>query len=165
MRLSLAILGILNSAFSPICHGSPVRIGVTGDVNLNPFLYKTHPAAYEYPWGSTLQTVQALDAFFVNHEATIANVVDAQPNNFQMEDPVNFTQTFVEAGVDAIVLANNHQFDYNRSKSAQSLPAVRTLTSHRSFTLQLYVQAAHVLPRVPVLAFLLFASSWRARDP
>jgi len=57
----------------------------------------------------------------INHEATIANVVDDNPNNFQMEDPVNFTQTYVEAGVDVAVFANNHQFDYNRTGLVETL--------------------------------------------
>ena len=112
MWRTISLLGVLNSAFAPLCRGSTVRIGVTGDVNLDPFL---HGDNYGYPWGDTLSTTQKLDAFLINHEATIANVVDANPNNFQMEDPINFTQTFVEAGVDAVVFANNHQFDYNRS--------------------------------------------------
>jgi poly-gamma-glutamate capsule biosynthesis protein CapA/YwtB (metallophosphatase superfamily) len=109
MRASLLLLA------SPLCSAAPVRIGLTGDVNLNPFIYQTHPGQYDYPWGNTLPTLKGLDSFFVNHEATIANIVDANPNNFQMEDPVNYTQTFVEAGVDVVSLANNHQFDYNRT--------------------------------------------------
>jgi hypothetical protein len=89
-----------------------VRIGVTGDVNLDPFLVGDN---FAHPWGDTLSTTKGLDAFLINHEATIANIVDEEPNNFQMEDPVNYTQTFLEAGVDGLVFANNHQFDYNRS--------------------------------------------------
>ncbi|GMH89489.1 hypothetical protein TL16_g11472 [Triparma laevis f. inornata] len=102
--------------FAPFCLGSTIRIGVTGDVNLDPNLLGDEEGeGYGYPWGNTLSTTQALDAFFINHEATIANVVDENPNNFQMEDPINYTKTFVEAGVDGLVFANNHQFDYNRS--------------------------------------------------
>ncbi|GMH62432.1 hypothetical protein TrRE_jg9613 [Triparma retinervis] len=95
-----------------LCSAGPVRIGVTGDVNLDPFLVGDN---FAHPWGDTLSTTKGLDAFLINHEATIANIVDEEPNNFQMEDPVNYTQTFLEAGVDGLVFANNHQFDYNRS--------------------------------------------------
>ena len=42
-----------------------------------------------------------------------------------MEDPVNYTKTFVEAGVDAFVFANNHQFDYNRSGLDTTLSMAR----------------------------------------
>ena len=118
MWRSVFLLGVL---ISLLCQSSPVRIGLTGDVNLNAFIYETHPGQYDYPWGNTLATVRGLDAFLINHEATIANVVMDDPNNFQMEDPVNFTQTFVEAGVDVISLANNHQFDYNRTGLNETL--------------------------------------------
>ena len=113
---------VVGALLPPSGHASsPVRIGLTGDVNLNPFIYQSHPGEYDFPWGNTLATVKALDAFLINHEATIANVVDADPNNFQMEDPVNFTQTFAAAGVDVMSLANNHQFDYNRTGVHETL--------------------------------------------
>ncbi|GMI06089.1 hypothetical protein TrVE_jg5717 [Triparma verrucosa] len=115
MLKTFSVCSLLGAAFTPLSSCSTVRIGVTGDVNLDPFLIGGEDGDWGYPWGDTLSKTKALDAFFINHEATITNIVDANPNNFQMEDPVNYTKTFVEAGVDAFVFANNHQFDYNRS--------------------------------------------------
>ena len=88
MRRAGCLVTLLVGLFaaSSCCHGSsPVRLALTGDVNLNPFLYRTHPGEYDYIWGDTLSTITAMDAFLINHEATIANVVDDDPNNFQME--------------------------------------------------------------------------------
>ena len=113
--MQMLLVTTLLVAFSPLCIGCMIRIGVTGDVNLDPNLLGDEEGGFGYPWGNTLSTTQSLDAFLINHEATIANVDDEDPNNFQMEDPINYTKTFVEAGVDGLVFANNHQFDYNRS--------------------------------------------------
>ena len=68
MLKTFSVCSLLGAAFTPLSSCSTVRIGVTGDVNLDPFLIGGDDGDWGYPWGDTLSTTQALDAFFINHE-------------------------------------------------------------------------------------------------
>ena len=86
-------------------------VGITGDVNLNPSLKgsKTTP---EFVWGNLLNVTRAVDVMAIQHEGTLAEIVDPNPATIQFEDPLNYTATYKAAGIDFVAIANNHQTDY-----------------------------------------------------
>lgn len=102
-QLTLALVSAATAA------SSSFTLGVTGDVNLSPIL---RGAAPEYVWGDLLDTTRSLGLMAIQHEGTLAEEHDPNPQTIQFEDPLNYTATYAAAGVDFVSIANNHQFDY-----------------------------------------------------
>ena len=89
---------------------SSFTLGVTGDVNLNPNLPRHTPP--EFVWGDLLDTTRSVGLMAIQHEGTLAEKNDPNPQTIQFEDPLNYTATYAAAGIDFIDIANNHQFDF-----------------------------------------------------
>ena len=109
-----------------ICVGvdaSAFSLGVTGDVNLNPHLHQG--VAPEYIWGDLIRVTQSVGLMAIQHEGTVAEVYDPNPQTIQFEDPLNYTATYAAAGIDFISLANNHQFDYGWHAVSRTLAALQ----------------------------------------
>jgi len=55
---------------------------------------------------------RAVSVMAIQHESTLAEIPDPNPQTIQFEDPLDYTATYAAAGVDFLTVANNHQFDY-----------------------------------------------------
>lgn len=83
------------------------------DVNLNPNV--TASLGVEYVWGTFLPTLRNVDLLTFNHESTLAGVDTHNEKVIQFEDPIDYLGTYAAVGVDFIVQANNHEFDFGYS--------------------------------------------------
>ena len=59
-----------------------------------------------------LNVTQLTDVMAIQHEGTLAERYDPNPQTIQFEDPLNYTATYAAAGINFITIANNHQVDY-----------------------------------------------------
>eukprot|EP00037_Helgoeca_nana_P025436 m.278413 g.278413 ORF g.278413 m.278413 type:complete len:413 (+) comp26946_c0_seq6:456-1694(+) len=107
MRTVLVVAVLLTAAGRTT---SRFTLGITGDVNLNPHLGAT--TSPEFVWGDTLAYTRSTSLMAIQHESTLAEVKDDDPETIQFEDPLNYTATYAVAGIDFITIANNHQFDF-----------------------------------------------------
>ena len=103
----------------------PLSIVLTGDVMLgrgvNSYLLRSGPA---YPWGNTLNVLCGADATIINLECVIAGVGkpwSRWPKVFHFQaDPIGIKSLEI-AGIDCVVLANNHVLDYEEEALKEML--------------------------------------------
>lgn len=106
---SLAALVSLTARVASAASTDSFTIGITGDVNLNPTLKNKDPS---FVWGDLAPITRAVDVMSIQHESTLAEIRDLNPETIQFEDPLDYTETYASAGIDYITIANNHQFDF-----------------------------------------------------
>lgn len=97
-----------------------------GDTNLRPDLATAQPGNFSFPWGDLLPLMRSHDLTLANHEGTIAdNLTAPHRDGAIFQDPYNWTETFVTAGIDFLSFGNNHQFDFYEQGVQNTLRALR----------------------------------------
>ena len=71
--------------------------------------------------------LHAVDVMGIQHEGTLAQINDTDPATIQFEDPLNFSHTYQEAGIDFITIANNHQYDFGITGLSHTLKTLSSL--------------------------------------
>ena len=74
---------------------SSFTVGITGDVNLNPRLSRDAPPTFV--WGDTIDVTRAVSVMSIQHESTLAEIPDPNPQTIQFEDPLDYTATYAGA--------------------------------------------------------------------
>ena len=62
-----------------------MKLFLTGDVNLHPELPPSQKTNYTFVWGDMLDIVRKADLLAINHESTLAEIQDNNPNTIQFE--------------------------------------------------------------------------------
>lgn len=106
----------------------PITLGFAGDTSF------THGLETRDPFAEVVDLLSAPDLMVVNLETTVADpdvgrvFVD---KDFLFKSPPASLDLVVAAGIDAVVLANNHTLDFGPDALAQTLQEVDSVGLHR----------------------------------
>lgn len=113
------------AAVLAVVSAANVELVLTGDVNLNPALPASRLADPTFVWGDLLPLLRGGGSrvLALNHESTLAQTSDPDPQVIKFQDPIGYQRTYTAAGVNAsfVSAANNHQFDFGLAGLADSM--------------------------------------------
>jgi poly-gamma-glutamate synthesis protein (capsule biosynthesis protein) len=95
----------------------PIVLGFAGDTSF------THGLHAQDPLGDVTAALSAPDLMFVNLETTVAEEDVGRPvdKTYTFKSPPESVGLLVEAGIDAVQLANNHTLDFERPALLRTL--------------------------------------------
>ncbi len=116
------------STFEPQPRRRPITLGFAGDTSF------TDGLASRDPFAEVVDLLSAPDLMVVNLETVVADPDAGRvfvDKDFLFRSPPESLDLIVEAGIDVVVLANNHTLDFGPEALAQTLREVDAVGLHR----------------------------------
>ncbi len=113
---------------SPLVNEEPIIVMAGGDVNMGRFIGKRILAGeIDFPFAKIAPTLQDADITFVNLESQLADLggeTQSPTSEFRFAGPPEAARSLKNAGIDIVSVANNHMWDYGKSRLFETLDSL-----------------------------------------
>lgn len=115
----------------PVIDSKTVSVIVGGDVNLGRQTGKKIIAGeIDYPFANIADTLKSADITFVNLESQLADLggeTQSPTSEYRFAGPPEGAQSLANAGIDIVSVANNHMWDYGKTRLEETLKALAAM--------------------------------------